>query len=38
MLNDVFDLCTPMTYSSEIAYLINWIDEGYSYMAMTNYP
>lgn len=38
MLSKTFNLCDPITKKSQISDLINWVDEGYSYMAMTNYP
>ncbi|KRX08961.1 hypothetical protein PPERSA_08164 [Pseudocohnilembus persalinus] len=37
-LNSSFNLCTPITSQQNITSLINWINEGYAYMAMTNYP
>ena len=33
-----FNLCTPLKVYSDIAYLIDYMEVAYSYMAMINYP
>jgi hypothetical protein len=38
MLNKAFNLCTPITNSTGVVLLGNWMDNAYTYMAMTNYP
>lgn len=37
-LSKWFNLCTPLKVYSDIANLIDYVNVGYSYMAMLNYP
>lgn len=37
-LTAAFNLCKPLKTNKDIEYLINFINDGYAYMAMLNYP
>jgi len=37
-LNQVFNICKPLTSNAEITYLNDWLSDGYVSLAMVDYP